>query len=227
MHIDAGSFFILVGTLAAGGAGGYVVAQKHVFDGPQAAPPQPTPAPAPVPLPSATIATPPKPAAPVCDDAVGLPGTCPPPGYSAEEGGCGGLPTKRCNDFKQAMKAKVAERAVACLNALSPAERCNPIRLNLCGHLSLMSACQETEDADKDAVDAAAGAVDAAAGGVTAVCQTVLQECAAASLGPTLRDCRATLSGMSALGRSKMVSCMKTHCTDKGLLYCEAMVDVK
>jgi len=91
MHIDAGSFFILVGTLAAGGAGGYVVAQKHVFDGLQAAPPQPTPAPtpapAPVPLPSASIAPAPKPAAPVCDDAVGLPGTCPPPGYSAEEGG--------------------------------------------------------------------------------------------------------------------------------------------
>jgi hypothetical protein len=218
MHIDAGSFFILVGTLAAGGAGGYVVAQKHVFDGPQAAPPQPTPSPVPAPvaLPSATIALPPKPAAPVCDDTVGLPGTCPPPGYSAEEGGCGGLPTKRCNDFKQAMKPKVAERAVACLNALSPGERCNPMRLNLCGHLSLMSACQETEDA-----------ADAAAGAVTAVCQTVLQECAAASLGPTLGDCRATLSGMSALGRSKMVSCMKAHCTDKGLLYCEAMVDVK
>src|SRR5260370_1505141 len=132
------------------------------------------------------------------------------------------------------MKAKVAERAVACLNALSPAERCNPIRLNLCGHLSLMSACQETEDADKDAVDAATGAVDAAtgavdaaAGGVTAVCQTVLQECAAASLGPTFRDCRATLSGMSALGRSSTVTCMNTHSPDKGLLYCEAMVDVK
>jgi hypothetical protein len=220
MNIDAGSFFILVGTLAAGGAGGYYASQKHVFEHP---PDPPSPklteaASAPLALPSA--AAPIKPAAPACDDATGMPGTCPPPGYSAEEGGCGGLPTKRCNDFKQAMKPRVAERAVACLNALNPAERCDPIRLNLCGHLSLMSACQEPDDPDKDAVDAAAG-------GVTAACQTVLQECAATPLGPTLRDCRATLSGMSDLGRTKMASCMKTHCTDKGLLYCEALIDAK
>jgi len=32
---------------------------------------------------------------------------------------------------------------------------------------------------------------------------------------------------MSELGRNKMAACMQTHCTDKGLLYCEAMVDVK
>lgn len=214
MNIEAGSFFVLVGTLAAGGAGGYVLAQKHVFDGPQA-PTERAPPPA-----SAPLAPPAKPAAPACDDAAGVPGTCPAPGYSADETGCGGLPTKRCDDFKQAMKPKVAERAVACLNALSPAERCDPVRLNLCGHLSLMSACQETDEADIDGADAVAGSV-------TAICQTVLQECAATPFGPTLRDCRATLSGMSAVGRSKMVSCMKTHCADKGLLHCEAMLDVK
>jgi hypothetical protein len=220
MNIDAGSFFILVGTLAAGGAGGYFASQKHVFDAPPPAPPpKVTEAPSAAP-PSPSIAAPAKPAAPVCDDVAGVPGACPPPGYSAEEGGCGGLPTKRCNDFKQAMKPKVAERAVACLNALTPAERCDPMRLNLCGHQSLMNACQEPEDTDRDVIDAAAG-------GVTAVCQTVLQECGAAPLGPTLRDCRATLSGMSDLGRSKMALCMKTHCTDKGLLHCEALMDVK
>jgi hypothetical protein len=119
------------------------------------------------------------------------------------------------------MRPKVAEHAVACINALNPAERCDPIRLNLCGHLALMSACQEPEEADNSAADAAG------ASAVTTSCQSILQECAAAPLGPTLRDCRATLSGMNELGRNKMIACMKTHCTDKGLLHCEAVVDVK
>jgi hypothetical protein len=214
MQINSGSFFALVGTLAAGGGVGYVVSQKHVFDAP------PAPPPLPVPVPSASVAPPAKPAAAPCDDSVGAPGTCPTPGYSAEEGGCDGLPTKRCNDFKQALKPKVAERAVACLNMLNATERCDPMRLNLCGHLALMSACQEPEDADKDAVNPAVGSL-------TALCQGVVQECATAPLGPTLRDCRATLAGMSELGRSKMALCLKTHCTDKSLLYCEAVVDVK
>jgi hypothetical protein len=117
------------------------------------------------------------------------------------------------------MKPKVAERAIACLNALKPAERCDPIRLNLCGHLALMSACQP-DDGDRDGVDAAAS-------GVAVACQAVVLECAGVPLGPTLRDCRATLAGMSELGQSKMLSCMSTHCADKGLLYCEAVVDVK
>jgi hypothetical protein len=221
MHIDAGSFFILVATLAAGGGAGYVVAQKHVLGGAPAPPPPPTMPVAPSAPPApASIAPPRRLAGPACDDAVGSPGACPAPGYSADETGCGALPTKRCNDFKQAMRPKVAERAVACINALNPGERCDPIRLNLCGHLALMSACQEPEDADH-------GAADVAPSAVTTSCQSVLKECAAAPLGPTLRDCRATLSGMSELGRNKMIACMKTHCTDKGLLYCEAVVDVK
>jgi hypothetical protein len=32
---------------------------------------------------------------------------------------------------------------------------------------------------------------------------------------------------MSALGRDQMVSCMKTHCADKGLVGCEAVLDSK
>jgi hypothetical protein len=221
MRIDTGSFFILVGTLAAGGGAGYFASQKHLLEGPPLpSPPKDPPVPAPASTAAASAAPSARPATPTCDDALGSPGNCPPPGYSAEEGGCGALPTKRCNDFKQTMKPKVAERAVACLNALKPPERCDPIRLNLCGHLALMNACQEPEDADKDAVGSAAG-------GVTAVCQAIVQECAAAPLGPTLRDCRATLAGMSELGKSKVVSCMSTHCSDRGLLYCEAVVDMK
>lgn len=217
MQIETGSFFILVATLAAGGGAGYYAGEKHVFDGP----PPKDPAAQPTGLPSAILLTPPAvvlaapPAAP-CEDAVGVPGACPPPGYSADEGGCGALPTKRCNEFKQAMKPKVAERAVSCLNALTPAERCDPIRLNLCGHLALMSACQEPQETGKEAAGATAASL-------TRVCQTVIDECATAPLGPTLRDCRATLSGMSELGQNRMVSCMKTHCTDKSLLFCEAV----
>ena len=216
MNIDAGSFFILVGTLAAGGAAGYVASNKHLFE-------QPAP-----PAPSATATAPAivpplaRPALPPCDDSVGTPGTCPPPVYSADETGCGPLPTKRCDDFKQTMKPKVAEHAVACLNTIQPAQRCDPLRLNLCAHLALMGACQE-EDTDRDAADAA----PPTASSLTTACQAILQECTAATIGPTLRDCRATLAGMTELGRTKMVDCMKAHCGDKGLLHCEAVIDVK
>ena len=140
MHIDTGSFFILVATLGAGGVAGYVASEKHVFFPP---PPAPAPVPAPresaPPAPQPPAALPPRPV-PTCDDTVGAPAACPPPGWPAEEGGCGALPTKRCEDFKASFKPHAAERAVACINALNPAQRCDPNRLNLCGHAALMSA---------------------------------------------------------------------------------------
>jgi hypothetical protein len=148
----------------------------------------------------------------------GSPGACPPPGWPAEEGGCGALPTKRCEDFKQAMKPHVAERAVACINALNPGQRCDPRRLELCGHTALMAACP---------VEMELPPGDAAADEVGTHCSAILKECEGVTLGPTIRDCRSTLAGMSVLGRDRMVTCMKTHCTDKGLLYCEAVLDVK
>jgi hypothetical protein len=170
---------------------------------------------------------------------VGSPGACPPPVWPAEEGmpGCGTLPTKRCEDFKQAMKPRVAERAVACLNALNTAQRCDPNRLELCGHAALMSACS-IDDSSLDGAGApsssgtAAGAPSdsgtaAAPDEVTSHCAAILRGCGSVTPGPTLRDCRATLAGMSVLGRDKMVTCMKTHCTDKGLLFCEAQLEPK
>jgi hypothetical protein len=217
MQIDKASFFILVFTLGAGGAGGYFASEKHLFR-PPPPPPAPTPPPTPPPPPAST-APPPKPT-PTCDDMVGAPGACPPPGWPTEEGGCGGLATKRCEDFKQAMRPRVAERAVACINALPVNQRCDPLRLSLCGHASLMGACG-VEGVDFEA------APDAAADDISSHCSTILHGCDGVSPGPTLRDCRATLAGMTMLGRDKMVSCMKTHCTDKGLLYCEGVVDVK
>jgi hypothetical protein len=217
MHIDAGSFFILVVTLAAGGAGGYYASERHLFTPP---PPPPAPPP-PAPKESAPPAPPPPPKpAPTCDDAVGSPAQCPPPIWPSEEGigGCGTLPTKRCEDYKQALKPRVAERAVACINALTQAQRCDPNRLNLCGHTALMSACS---------IDESPPEADAAPDDVATHCASVLHECEGVTPGPTMRDCRATLSGMNAVGREKMASCMKTHCTDKGLLFCEAQIDIK
>jgi hypothetical protein len=128
------------------------------------------------------------------------------------------MPTKRCEDYKQALKPRVAERAVACINALSPAQRCDPNRLNLCGHAALMNACS--------IVDEPAEPADAAADEVTTRCNAIVRGCEGVPLGPTLRDCRATLAGMSTLGRDRMAACMKTHCNDKGLVFCEAQ-DVK
>ena len=42
-----------------------------------------------------------------------------------------------------------------------------------------------------------------------------------------MRDCRDTLAGMTAAGREHMEACMKTRCTDRGLLFCEAQSDVR
>jgi hypothetical protein len=117
------------------------------------------------------------------------------------------------------MKPKVAERAVACLNALTPDERCDKTRLNLCGHLALTNACMQPDD---EAADASAEAA-----GLAAACQAIHEECSGAALGPPAADCRATLSGMSEVGRKDMIACMKKHCSDKGLVGCEAVVDPK
>ena len=217
MQIDTGSFFILAFTLAAGGVGGYYASEKHLI---HPAPPPPAPPPPPPTVSAATIAPPPPPPkpAPTCDDMVGAPAACPPPVWPAEEGmgGCGMLPVKRCEDFKQAMKPRVAERAVACINALNQAQRCDPNRLELCGHTALMSACSIVEPPPE---------ADAGPDEIATHCTAILHGCEAVTPGPTMHDCRTTLAGMSVLGRDRMVACMKTHCNDKGLLFCEAQVE--
>jgi hypothetical protein len=152
---------------------------------------------------------------------VGAPGACPPPGWPAEEGGCGALPTKRCEDYKKALKPRVAERAVACIDALNAQQRCDPNRLNLCGHAALENACSIVDDAPP------LEGADAGPDELTTQCKLIAHECEGVPLGSTLRDCRQTLAGMNALGRDRMAACMKTHCNDRGLLFCEAQVDVK
>jgi hypothetical protein len=217
MTIDKTSFFAALASLVAGGAGGYYAGEHGMLKA--AVPSGVTEPQAPLSPPStgATAAT--APAAPVCDDSLGSPAACPAPGYPSEEGGCGAMPTKRCEDFKRSMKPRVAARAVDCLNALTPAQRCDPNRVSLCAHEALMNACPEPEGA----VVAAARPVD----DVTARCDSIAQGCGTAGLGPSPRECRSTLAGLSAFGRDQMASCMRAHCADKGLVGCEAVIDAK
>jgi len=223
MTIDKGSFLLALATLGAGGAGGYVVSERGVLkhadapgvmerqgqapESPQASRPD---------LPTSR-------SGPACDDMTGAPGACPSPGYPAEEGGCGSLATKRCEDFKQAMKPRVAEQAVACLNALSPAQRCDPARLNLCGHLALMNACSSADPPQTTSSSPSGGGPDE----VSSRCDAITRSCTNTALPPPMRECRATLAGLSAIGRDRMAACMSTHCGDKGLAGCEAVIDVK
>lgn len=226
MDIDAKSFFMLVATLAAGGAAGYVASAKHLVPPllPSDQPPSPTPPPptaasaaasvsasaSAVPAPVAS--TPP---GPTCDDSVGSPGDCPPPGYPVVEGGCGSFAATRCAEFKQTMKPKVAENAVACLAKLSPHDRCNAQRVNLCGHNALMNACAER---------APAADGDGGASSLAATCQALVASCAGdASVMLSPADCEQTLAGMNAVGRERMATCLKKHCADRGFLFCEAV----
>jgi hypothetical protein len=222
VYLDRSSFFFALGTLAVGAVAGYVVSDRSLLKGPEPASGPAEPVRGITELQRGTDVSPAAsaalPLAPACSDMVGAPGACPPPGYPADEGsGCGGFTTRRCEDFKQSMKPRVAERAVACLNSLSPGQRCDPNRVNLCAHAALMSACPE--------VDAPLGTLAATADEVVLSCDAIARGCGGVAITPTMRDCRATLAGLSMLGRDQMATCMKTHCGDKGLLGCEAVID--
>jgi hypothetical protein len=223
MIIERTSFFVALGGLLAGGAGGYFAGERALLR------PSPTvgvaerqpPVVTTVAAASEATAPPLTPPAPACDDTIGTPGACPAPGYSSDEGvaGCGALSTKRCDDFKRTMKPRVGERAVACLNALNAAQRCDPNRVNLCAHLALMNACPEPEGPVVTGV--------APTDELSTRCASIAQGCGGTPSGPPVRECRATLAGLSAFGREQMASCMKTHCADKGLVGCEAVIDAK
>jgi hypothetical protein len=221
MTIDKGSFLLALATLGVGGAGGYVASQEGVVKRirePGVMERQPVEESA-----AQTSGAPATPAStgPVCDDMVGAPAACPPPGYSADEGqGCGVLASKRCEDFKQTMKPRVAEQAVACLNALAPGQRCDAARVSLCGHVALMNACSEA-DSSPSTTSAMAPSRDE----LGSRCEGILRGCAGTA--PTMRECRETLAGLSAFGRDRMATCMSAHCGDKGLVGCEAVIDAK
>jgi hypothetical protein len=237
MEIDAKSFFMLVATLAAGGAAGWYASEKHLL--PPLEPKAPSPPPAPLASPpsaQAVIAAPdaaalpsasasasasatasasaPAPAVPPCDDTLGTSGDCPPPGLPTVEGGCGSFAATRCAEYKQSMKPRIATEAVACLARLTPQERCNPQRVNLCGHTALMNACPEP--------DVTSGVDAGARASAAAMCRNLVATCAASAVTLSPIDCERTLAGMTPVGRDRTAACLKKHCFDKGLLFCEA-----
>lgn len=225
MVIDRGVFFLSLSSLAAGGAGGYVASEKdvvpHLAGSSHApakaeiysAPPATAARVEPVAVPMVDASVAPTAQGPACDDSVGEPDPCPPmPGPTVEGGvACGGVATMRCADFKQMMKPRVAQAAVACLNKLSAAERCDPKRVELCGHLALMNACDDA----------------AATSTITSTCDKIVQTCGASPLAPSQKECRLAMSGLREVGREAMVDCAKKHCFDKGVLGCEAVAAAK
>jgi hypothetical protein len=234
MAVNRSTFVLIAGALSAGGIAGSGCDTNLGH-----APPAPAPAPAPA---TASVAPPTGPldivqpatvpAAPVCDDSQGTAEDCPSVGPS-DEGICNNIVTKRCNEFKAAMKPRVAAQAVACLRALKGNELCDAARINQCGHAALMSACQEPPRPQKGQLKPATGTEPATIvvvpdatpdpSPVTAACNNILRSCGEKSLNPTLADCRQTLAGLNDIGRANMVDCVSSHCSDRGLYGCEAV----
>ena len=242
MIVDRGSFLMLVTTLAAGGAGGYVAAEKRVFPvvdtwvgrtaEPVPEPVRPAASAGAVAAPPASAPAPPPPALePACDDAIATAvGDCPGPGLPTVEGGCGSVASIRCGELKLALKPRVAAAAVECITKLKGAERCDANRIHLCGHLALMNACPDVPPppaAPTTADAAAAAAPGAAVTPVGAICRGILDSCGASPVAPSMTECRQLLSGMTDSGRDKTRSCMKAHCFDRGLVGCEATASAK
>jgi hypothetical protein len=244
--VNRASFLYIVGALAAGGAGGYVAhqqlsdrarandeaAREHAQNE-QAALDKANDTAAHA-QEEARAATAMLTSAPVCDDAVGSPGDCPPQNLpnASDEGLCGGtgsVAARRCNDFKASMKPKVAANAVACLQSLKGGEVCDANRVALCGHEALMLACQETTPPNQTAITSAnvtstpPAPSPMPASPVASQCDAILRTCSGAPLGVTLSDCYRTMSGLNDTGRANMVTCMSKHCGDKGFLGCEAL----
>lgn len=225
MQIEKGTFLIFVASIAAAGGVGYVASEKDIvphLDGrSHASPSKAELSSAPLAatrvdvvavdagaLTQPVVAVAP---APACDDSAGEPAACPQMTAPTDEGGCGGFATVRCADFKATMKPRVAQAAVACLNKLSRAERCDPKRVELCGHLALMNACDDS----------------AATSTVASACEKIAQTCGDSPLAPSKTECHLTMSGLRETGREAMLDCAKKHCFDKGVLGCEAVAAAK
>lgn len=227
MIIEKSGFLLMAGTLAAGGIGGWMAhdAKTHQAQpmyGESTAPVTPvntTVSPSPGPSVALTIAPDHAPPPPVCDDNlnVGPMDDCPAMG-PADEGVCTNFAAKRCAEFKAAFKPKVAQVAVSCLKNLKGAA-CDPARVNLCGHTALMNACPAPEPAVAKSDTGTAPPSTA----LDSACDVIVKGCGGTPVGPTISDCRQTLSGMTDAGRASMIDCMSTHCADKGLIGCEGV----
>lgn len=215
MFIERSGFLLIAGALAAGGVGGWYARDSKAQ----------TERAAQVPPPAVTVAPEPKvvvidrtPPPPVCDDSVGVLEDCPAMG-PADEGVCSNLAAKRCAEFKVAFKPKVAQAAVSCLKNLKGNALCDASRVNLCGHSALMAACSEAPPT----LAAGDAGVAEPPSPLSVACDHIVKSYAGPQPGPTLADCRQTLSGMTDAGRASMVECMASHSADKGLLGCEAV----
>jgi hypothetical protein len=203
MNIDKSSFFILVATMAASGAGGWFARDKLVLRSEARAPePAPTPSPAPAPEPkSAEPEKPPPPAEPPCTDGEGATPDC--TGFvDPGDEGCN-LALPRCLQYRESFKPKIARAAIECLKRLRGAQLCDAVMINKCGHEALMAACPADTDTEQ-------------------ACNGLLASCKGALPGPTLTDCKQTLSGMNETGRKKMAVCLGKLCDARGLYGCEA-----
>ncbi len=246
MALDQSAFLLMTGALAAGGAGGYYAHQQgwigHDKSAETVTVVQPVANPDEARTDAGTLSAANAPPVqsvepvmaaaplPLCDDSQGTPGDCPAPGMPTDEGGCGAFITTRCKDFKTSLKPRVAEVAVNCLRELKANERCDKNRVNLCGHLALTNACIEPEPVSTGVsatASAAAAATPPAPGSVVAMCDSIIKAAGTSRTGPTLADCRQTLSGMNETGRTRMLECMKKNWSTKGLLGCEAIDPAK
>lgn len=228
MIIERSGFLLMASVLAVGGVGGWALRDSGVGrERAASAPPTPVVKAVEAKALEVSVLDNRLPAA-ACDDSVGVADECPSVGPS-DEGVCANIIAKRCADYKTAFKPKVAQQAVACLRQLKAAERCDPARVNLCGHTALMAACPEPELPAKGKYVKATATVPASftlsqdpkavLSPVLAACDSISKSCAGQS--PT--DCQQTLTGMNESGRTSMLECVATHCQDRGLLGCEGM----
>ena len=232
MTINRSTFVLMAAALAAGNIAGLGCDTNLGRTPPVPAPPPATASVAQPTAPMDIVQPVAVPAAPVCDDSQGTAEACPAVGPS-DEGGCRNLVTKRCNEFKSAMKPRVAAQAVACLRALKGNELCDATRINQCAHAALMSACQEAPRPQKGQLQPASGTQLATftviadptpdPSPLAAACNNILRSCGEKSSNPTLSDCRQTLAGLNDSGRANMVDCVSSHCSDRGLYGCEAV----
>lgn len=235
MAADRSNFLLIAGTLAAGGVAGWALRGGSANNPPPRAATPETQAEktkaAPVQGPIDVAIAETTPAANACDDSVGIAEECPSVG-PVDEGVCANIIFKRCNEFKAAFKPKVAQAAVACLRRLKANERCDPTRINQCGHAALMSACPEPSPPQKATLQPATATTpatvtltddpNAPASPLTKLCDSMIKTCEKQPLAPSLSDCRQTLAGMNDSGRAATAECVVAHCADRGLLGCEA-----
>ncbi len=243
MYVNKMTFLAVTATIAAAGAGaagGYLYRSGHGAPvsalPPEVQPVVPAATAAPLPpsaAPSA-LAVLQAPLGPTCDDSVAVVADCPVTISSEDEGICkAGIfwAGKRCAEYKAAFKPKVAASAVQCLRALKGAETCDQNRANLCGHQALMLACQETIPESHATMSSSnlsgAAPLPEGASQLAIQCQDIVKSCSSGFAGATLADCYRTLSGMTEAGRSSTAECMKSHCSDKGFVGCEAATTPK